>query len=702
MKRSPELWDLIILESFVLAIGVTVSALLMGDGFFWSHLLYIPVILASYRYRTKGIIISTLVPGISFLLIYIITPEITKPVHLIGKFFMMIMVSSLVSYVSSAIHEDAEKYGGIFEHSGVGFCLISHPGFCITEVNPVFSEIFGYGSRELVKSRFAEIWKKSEMRDEFFTTLREKGEATSERTLCHKKDGSEVEVIFSGRWLSDEIVICTASELPPTDEGDDPSDNKYRKSLDSIQEAIQIVDRDLNLVFSNVAHSRLCTEAGVSCDPGKPLSEIFPFIKASNVEGYREVLATGTPHQSEKTYDTPSGRIVAEEIQTPVMHDGRVEHIVTVIRDVTAHRDTETALSRSEDLYRTVFETTGTAMMILDEDGTIALSNGGMEKSFGYRPESVQGKRIWGFFASEEDVSKVMLYHHNHLKEGSAPPQTYESRLNDARGMKRDVILTVKLIPGTRRCVISLLDVTAGKQAERLLRVVKGVSQLIVHEPDTPSLLKMACNLFSDLEQAFMVSVSLISDEGLNIAAISDTKCLACHEACLSSPEMAVLIDKKVSTEFHEMKDAENGEHIPLRTLAAPMVTGGEVLGVLIFSTTSPVHLGAEETEMLRTLAGDLAFAIRSHDLEGQKSAALSQIEQNMEQFAILNDEIRNPLQGIVGLADLEGSATGEAIIRQADLINGLVGRLDQRWLESEKIRDFLHKHYDMDNQKNG
>jgi PAS domain-containing protein len=84
----------------------------------------------------------------------------------------------------------------------------------------------------------------------------------------------------------------------------------------------------------------------------------------------------------------------------------------------------------------------------------------------------------------------------------------------------------------------------------------------------------------------------------------------------------------------------------------------------------------------------------KNHHLEELKKEAFFQIEKNMEQFAILNDYIRNPLQAIIGLADLHGGDMGSKIISQALEINSIVTRLDAGWIESEKVRDMLSKHY--------
>jgi PAS domain S-box-containing protein len=82
------------------------------------------------------------------------------------------------------------------------------------------------------------------------------------------------------------------------------------------------------------------------------------------------------------------------------------------------------------------------------------------------------------------------------------------------------------------------------------------------------------------------------------------------------------------------------------------------------------------------------------HDIERLKMEAFQQIEKNMQQFALLNDHIRNPVQGIIGISDLMQNEYSEKIIRLAHVINDIIHRLDQGYIESEKIYDFLRKYY--------
>jgi len=76
------------------------------------------------------------------------------------------------------------------------------------------------------------------------------------------------------------------------------------------------------------------------------------------------------------------------------------------------------------------------------------------------------------------------------------------------------------------------------------------------------------------------------------------------------------------------------------------------------------------------------------------KTEGITQIEHNMEQFQILNDQIRNPLQAITGFVSLDCTKYKERIREQIDLIDNLVARLDHGWVESEKVRKFLLRHY--------
>jgi PAS domain-containing protein len=94
--------------------------------------------------------------------------------------------------------------------------------------------------------------------------------------------------------------------------------------------------------------------------------------------------------------------------------------------------------------------------------------------------------------------------------------------------------------------------------------------------------------------------------------------------------------------------------------------------------------------EVMLLVARDVAEERR---LEMEQVESLRQIQANMEQFQILNDQIRNPVQVIIGLADLEGGEVAGRIIRQAHEIDEIVRKLDVGWLESAKVSAYLRRY---------
>jgi PAS domain S-box-containing protein len=82
---------------------------------------------------------------------------------------------------------------------------------------------------------------------------------------------------------------------------------------------------------------------------------------------------------------------------------------------------------------------------------------------------------------------------------------------------------------------------------------------------------------------------------------------------------------------------------------------------------------------------------------EEQRHRLYRQIEQNLQQFATLNDHIRNPLAVIMMLAGLEENATSQKIVKQSQEIKRILEHLDQGYIKSEKIRAFLRTHYNIE-----
>jgi PAS domain S-box-containing protein len=124
----------------------------------------------------------------------------------------------------------------------------------------------------------------------------------------------------------------------------------------------------------------------------------------------------------------------------------------------------------SEAMYRTIFENTGTATIIVEEDTTISLSNTRFQFLSGLSKGELEGKRSWTEFIAKEDLDKMLRYHSLRRREPDAAPKNYDTRFVGKSGEVRDIYVTVDIIPGTKKSVLSFMDVTELKRVEREVR----------------------------------------------------------------------------------------------------------------------------------------------------------------------------------------------------------------------------------------
>ncbi|MBN1433216.1 PAS domain S-box protein, partial [Candidatus Fermentibacterales bacterium] len=151
------------------------------------------------------------------------------------------------------------------------------------------------------------------------------------------------------------------------------SEKQYRATIDSMTDAIHVVDRGLRLVLFNTAMADMMKSLGIpEASVGKTLPETFPFLGEQVFEEYERVFREGRTLWTAESTRFGGDRIWTETLKIPVTEAGETTRIVTVLRDVSeqvrlrkmeeATREiAQAALTTPEpvDLYATIHRVIG-------------------------------------------------------------------------------------------------------------------------------------------------------------------------------------------------------------------------------------------------------------------------------------------------------------------------------------------------------
>lgn len=139
------------------------------------------------------------------------------------------------------------------------------------------------------------------------------------------------------------------------------------------------------------------------------------------------------------------------------------------VAERSERRRAEEELKNSEIRYRTIFENTATAMIILEEDMTIALVNKQFEELTGFSGPAIQNKKNWREFIHPDDLDKIYRLDPQNGLLSTITMGSHEFRIINREGNALYVLASIALIPATNKKVLSLRDITQRLEAEAKL-----------------------------------------------------------------------------------------------------------------------------------------------------------------------------------------------------------------------------------------
>ena len=352
-----------------------------------------------------------------------------------------------------------------------------------TFVSKSVKEILGYTPKEIIGKtpldfmpkdearRFNEIFRKIVLKRKSFVDLENWNLTKQGKRICLLTNGlpmlDEKGKIIGYIGIDKDITERKKSEDMLQEKGE-----LLRATLESTADGILVVDEQWHVTHTNARFAKMWKIPNKIIQTGddrKLLDYVLNQLEEPQAFLSRVKELYKTPKESLDVINFKDGKVF-ERFSCPLIWEGKVTGRVWSFRDVTESKKAEKAIHESEERYRATFETTGTAMIVIDEDTTISLANHQMELLSGYSQQEIEGRMNWTEFVHKKDLEMMKKYHKERRKPKGKAPNHYEFHLVDKNKNVKNIFLTISVIPRTKKSIASLMDITERKQIEEEIK----------------------------------------------------------------------------------------------------------------------------------------------------------------------------------------------------------------------------------------
>jgi PAS domain S-box-containing protein len=196
---------------------------------------------------------------------------------------------------------------------------------------------------------------------------------------------------------------------------------------------------------------------------GRTVLDVIPGLEPTWIQRYGRVALTGEPAEFE---DHVAAWDKYYSVRAFSPEHGR---FATIIADISEQKRVEIKIAESEEKFRTIFENNSAAIAIIEFDTTISMVNDAYCQLSGYSREEVVGLS-WTRQIPPEDLDRLKEYNRRRLADPRNAPAKYEFMFYRKNGEIRHGLMTVAMIPSSRKIITSFIDITERILAEEALR----------------------------------------------------------------------------------------------------------------------------------------------------------------------------------------------------------------------------------------
>ena len=178
------------------------------------------------------------------------------------------------------------------------------------------------------------------------------------------------------------------------------SELQYRTTLNSMRDAIHVVDTDLKIVLINDSFRRWAKDLGLKIHRpiGRKINDVFPFLTDKICDEYYQVLSNGKVLTTEEVNQIAGKHIITETRKIPIFESDQVVRVVTIIRDITERRLADRQIRERAK----IIDSTTDSVIKTNRDSIVTMWNRGAERIFGYSSEEMIGQPIEILYSEQE------------------------------------------------------------------------------------------------------------------------------------------------------------------------------------------------------------------------------------------------------------------------------------------------------------
>ncbi len=251
------------------------------------------------------------------------------------------------------------------------------------------------------------------------------------------------------------------------------SERRMRSLLENSSDVIAVTTKEGVIKYVSSSIERVMGHRVEEVVGRSVLDFIHPDDRESCAAGLAELMdrPEETIRQVFRFRDAAGAWRWLEGLVRNLVADKVIEGYVVNTRDITEMERARELLQASEERYRSVFQSTGTAMALIDKDTGICFANGQMMRMLGLGgAEGPDGKTLFLDCVSPEERELFMSQLKTAAGEGHLHLGHFPLEVVDRAGRRIPTLATVAGLPRSEQMVVSLIDITVEKLYEQTLK----------------------------------------------------------------------------------------------------------------------------------------------------------------------------------------------------------------------------------------